>query len=114
MAGWAEAAPAARAACLLSLLHQMTILDGLAPAEVHEAFLAIDEYREFCRESWQENEAEAGARRNPFADLRFAYGADFAENIYEGGAPGYYRRRSSQEGAGGPSVEEGANGQGNV
>jgi hypothetical protein len=73
MGGWKSSTPLARATHILSLFHQMIIRDNISPADVHNAFMEIDEYREFHKNPEGDEDAEED---NPFKQAYWAFAAN--------------------------------------
>ena len=44
---WKDATDVGRAGSVLTLFNWLTVKDGISPEEVHNAFMEIDEYREY-------------------------------------------------------------------
>lgn len=62
---WQEASDVARAGSLLALFNWLTVKDGIAPQEVHAAFMDIAEYREYFEQKNYNEETYT----NPFWKL---------------------------------------------
>lgn len=71
--GWRSTTPLARATHALCLFHQMVTVDGIPVDEVRQAFMRIDEYREYIENPDGHEDAE---EENPFKQAYWLFCAN--------------------------------------
>jgi len=74
-AGWRATSDVARAAHAMLLFQQMIVRDKISAQDVHEAFMAIDEYRAYTE--------GCASRSNPFVQAYWAFSVDNSTNPLE-------------------------------